>query len=46
LDRGEFAHFDEQDLLAQVNAGSKAMLKRMGHQVARNQRPTPGSIRK
>jgi len=46
LDRGEFAHFDEQALLAQVNAGSKAMLKRMGHMVARNQRPTPGSIRK
>ena len=46
LDRGEFAHFDEQALLAQVNTGSKTMLKRMGHQVARNQRPTPGSIRK
>jgi cytosine/adenosine deaminase-related metal-dependent hydrolase len=45
LDHGEFQHFDEQALLAQVNAGSKAMLKRMGHAVEKNRRPTPGSIR-
>lgn len=45
LDHGEFQHFDEQALLAQVNAGSKAMLKRMGHEVEKNQRPTPGSMR-
>ena len=45
LDQGEFQHFDEQALLAQVNAGSRAMLKRMGHEVEKNQRPTPGSMR-
>ena len=45
LDNGEFQHFDEEALLAQFNAGSKAMLKRMGHEVEKNQRPTPGSMR-
>lgn len=45
LDHGEFQHFDEEALLAQINAGSKAMLKRMGHEVEKNRRPTPGSMR-
>jgi cytosine/adenosine deaminase-related metal-dependent hydrolase len=46
LDNGEFQHFDEEALLAQFNAGSKAMLKRMGHEVEKNRRPTPGSMRR
>jgi hypothetical protein len=46
LDHGEFQHFDEEALLNKAIAGSKAMLKRMGHTVQKNQRPTPGSTRK
>jgi 5-methylthioadenosine/S-adenosylhomocysteine deaminase len=45
LDRGEFPHFDEQSLLAQATIGSKALLKRMGHTVQKNQRIDAGPRR-
>lgn len=43
LEEGVFPHIDEQSLLAQAVAGSKALLKRMGQDVQKNQRILRGN---
>ncbi len=40
LDRGEFPGLDEDALLAQITEGSRALLRRMGHTVEVNRRPS------
>jgi hypothetical protein len=45
LDKGVFRTIDEEKELANAVAASYSLLKRMGHSVAKNQRPVPGSTR-